>query len=185
MEGVAAEITDGAKRTALVAAHDALRRILHDLEAMAVRDLHDRVHLAGNTGVVHRHDGLCPVGDGLFDLRLINVHRVGADVHKHQPGPRQHGRGCRAGEGIAGQNDLIAGLQVTQQHGHIQRRGAAGGQQHLLGMEALLQPCVALLGKGTVTADLVGCNGLLYIFDFFTHAGGHIKRDHKNPSFTA
>ena len=38
---------------------------------MAVRDFHDCVHLAGNTGVVHRHDDLCLVGDGLFDLRLI------------------------------------------------------------------------------------------------------------------
>ena len=31
---------------------------------------------------------------------------------------------------------------------------AAGGQQDLLGVEALLQPGVALLGKGAVAADL-------------------------------
>ena len=141
-------------------------------------NVHDGIHLAGNTGVVHGNDDLGFVGDGFLDLGLVNVHGIGADVHKDQSGTGQHCRRGRAGEGIAGQNDLIPGLQVAQQHGHVQGGGTAGGQQHFLGVEALLQPGVALFGKGTVTADLVGVDGLFHIVQFIPDARGNVKRNH-------
>ena len=178
VEGVAAEITDGAQRLALVAAHDALRRVLDDLEVMAAGNVHDGVHLAGDTGVVHGDDDPGLIGDGLLDLRLVDVHRVGADVHKDELRPGQHSGGGGAGEGVAGQNDLVTGVNVAQQHGHIQRRSAAGGQQDLLGVEALLQPGVALLGKGAVAADFMRVDGLLDVVELVAHAGWYVKRDH-------
>ena len=179
VEGVAAEITDGAQRLALVAAHNALGRILDDLEVMAAGNVHDGVHLAGDTGVVDGHDNLGLVGDGLLDFLLVNVHRVGAHVHKDELGPGQHGGSSGAGEGEAGQNDLVAGLDVAQQHGHVQRSGATGGQQHLLGVETLFQPGIALFGESAVAADLVRVDRLFDIFEFIAHAGGHVKRDHE------
>ena len=178
VEGVAAEITDGAQCLALVAAHNALRRVLDDLEVMAAGNVHDGVHLTGDTGVVHGDDDPRLIGDGLLDLRLVDVHRVGADVHKDELRPGQHSGGGGAGEGVAGQNDLVTGVNIAQQHGHVQRRSAAGGQQDLLGVEALLQPGVALLGKGAVAADFVRVDGLLDVVELVAHAGRYVKRDH-------
>ena len=182
MERVAAKVANGAQRFALVTAHDALGRILDHHQVVAAGDVHDGVHLAGHTGVVHGDDDLGLVGDGGFDLGLVDVHRVGAHIHKHQLGPGQHGSGGGAGEGEAGQDDLVTGVNIAQQHGHIQSGGAAGGQQHFLGVEAFFHPAVAHLGKGTVAADLMGIDGLFDIFQLVPNAGGHIKRDHgKSP----
>ena len=182
MERVAAKVANGAQRFSLVAAHDTLGRILDHHQVVAAGDVHDGVHLAGDTGVVHGHNDLGLVGDGGFDLGFINVHRVGTHIHKHQLSPGQHGSGGGAGEGEAGQDDLVTGVNIAQQHGHIQSGGAAGGQQYLLGVEAFLNPRIALLGKRTITADLMGINRLFDILQFIPNAGGHIKRDHgKSP----
>ena len=182
VERVAAKIANGTQCLALVAAHHALGGILDHHQVVAAGNVHDGVHLAGDTGVVHGHNDLGLVGDGGFDLGLVDVHRVGAHIHKHQLGPGQHGSGGGAGEGEAGQDDLVTRVNIAQQHGHIQSGGAAGGQQHLLGVEAFLNPRIALLGKGTVTADLMGVDGLFDIFQLVPNAGGHIKRDHgKSP----
>ena len=73
-------------------------------------------------------------------------------------------------------------MNIAQQHGHIQSGGAAGGQQYFLGVEAFLNPRIALLGKRTITADFMGINRLFDILQFIPNAGGHIKRDHgKSP----
>ena len=69
-------------------------------------------------------------------------------------------------------------MNIAQQHGHVQRRSAAGGQQDLLGVEALLQPGVALLGKGAVAADYMRVDGLLDVVELVAHAGRYVKRDH-------
>ena len=153
MERVAAKIANGTQCLALVAAHHALGRILDHHQVVAAGDVHDGVHLAGDTGVVHGHNDLGLVGDGGFDLGFINVHRVGTHIHKHQPSSRQHSR-----------------------------RGAAGGQQYFLGVEAFLNPRIALLGERTITADFMGINRLFDILQFIPDTGGHIKRDHgKSP----
>jgi hypothetical protein len=44
---------------------DGLGRILDDEQVAVSGDLHDRVHLAGHTGVMDGHNGLRPVGDRL------------------------------------------------------------------------------------------------------------------------
>ena len=179
MERVAAKIANGTQCLALVAAHHALGGILDHHQVVAAGNVHDGVHLAGDTGVVDGHDNLGLVGDGLLDFLLVNVHRVGAHVHKDELGPGQHGGSGGAGEGEAGENDLVAGLDVAQQHGHVQRSGAAGSQQHLLGVETLFQPGIALFGESAVAADLVRVDRLFDIFEFIAHAGGHVKRDHE------
>ena len=83
VEGVASEIADGAQRPALVGAHHALGRILHHHQAVPAGKVHDGVHLAGHTRIVHHHDHLGALGDGRLDLGLINVHGVRAHIHKH------------------------------------------------------------------------------------------------------
>ena len=178
MERIAAEITDGAQRFAFILAHHALRRVFHHHQTMAMGNIHDGIHLAGHTGVVHHHQHLGLIGDGCLDLGLVNIHRIGADVHKHQLGTGQHRRGGRAGKSIAGQDHFVPGLQPAEQHCHIQRRGAAGGQQHLLGSKPLFHPSITFFRKGTVAADFMRIDGLFDIVDLVPDTRRNIKRNH-------
>ena len=178
MEGVAAEVADGAQSLALVAAHDALGRVLHHQQAVAAGNVHNGVHLAGHTGVVHGADDPGPVRNSGFDLSLVNVHGVGPDVNENQLCPGQHEGVGGAGEGVAGQDDLIPGRKPTEQGGHIQRGGAAGGQQHFLGPEALFHPGVAFFGELAVAADFAAGDGLLHISQLIAGAGRYVERNH-------
>ena len=58
--------------------------ILDHHQVVAAGNVHDGVHLTGDTGVVHGDDDPRLIGDGLLDLRLVDVHRIGADVHKDE-----------------------------------------------------------------------------------------------------
>ena len=87
MERVAAKITDGAQRLAFITGHHALGGIFHHLQVMAARNLHDGIHIAGHTGIVHHADDFCFFGNGGFNFCFVNVHGVRADIHKHQLGP--------------------------------------------------------------------------------------------------
>ena len=178
MEGVAAKVTDGAQGLALIAAHDALGRVLHHQKAVAAGNVHNGVHLTGHTGVVHDADDSGPVRNGGLDFGLVNVHGVRPDVNKHQLCPGQHEGVGGAGKGEAGQNDLVSGLKPAKQGGHIQRGGAAGGQQHLPGLKAFFHPGVAFFRKLTVAADFAAGNGLLHIFQLIAGAGRYVERDH-------
>ena len=90
MEAEATVVADAAESSALVACHDALRGVLDDQEMMPGGDIHDRVHLAGDAGVVDRNDGPCLVGDGVLNLCLINIHGIRTDIHEDNGGAAQH-----------------------------------------------------------------------------------------------
>ncbi len=107
---------------------------------------------------------ICFGCDGRPDLGLVDIHGVGADIHKHKLCLRQNkGRGS-AGKCEAGKNHLVSGSQLAQQCGHIQRGRAGGGQEDLLGMEPFLKPGVAFLRELTIAVNLMGVNGMSDIF---------------------
>ena len=163
MEAVAAHIANGTQGTAFIAAHNSLGGILHHLQMMAAGNVHDGVHFAGHTGVVNHADAGGLVCDSCLDLGLVNIHGVGTDIHIHHLRSPLH-KGVRGGhEGEGGQDDLIPRLNVAQQRRHLQRTGARGGQQRLRRARPLLQPLMALLGKGAVPTQLVVGDGLSQI----------------------
>ena len=163
VEGVAAEIADRAQRASLVEGHDALRRVLDDLQAVPRGDVEDRVHLAGDAGVVYRHDGPRAVRDSGLDLLLIEVHRVRADVDEDRRRVREHDGRRRAGERKARDNDFVPFLQSAQKRRHLQRRRAARRKECLLRAETLLDKLMAFFCELTVAADLVCVDGLFDI----------------------
>ena len=184
MEGVAAKVADGPQRPSLVRAHNRLRGVLHHQQPVPPGDVHHGVHLTGHPGVVHHGDDAGAVRNGRLDLCLVDVHRVGADIHEHQLCPGQYRGGRRAGEGKAGEDHLVPRPQAAQEEGHIQRRGPAGGQKDLLGGKALLQPGVALFGKGTVAADLTAADRLRDIALLSSAVRSPIKKNHRITSYT-
>ena len=141
-------------------------------------NVQDGVHLAGHARVVHDEDDLRPVGDRGLDLRLVDVHGVGPDVHEHELCPVVDKGGGRAGEGEAREDHLIPGLQIAQEARHIQGGRARGGQQHLVRVKALFEPIAAAPGEFPVAADLVGGNGLGNIFHLVSRAGRDVEADH-------
>ena len=183
VEGEAAEVPDGAEGPALVGAHDGLGRVLDDEQLVLSRNGHDRVHLAGHARVVHDHDGLRAARDGGLDLRLVDVHGVGADVDEDQLRPVVDEGVGGGGEGEARQDDLIPGLKLAQEARHIQRRGAGGGQQYLVGVEALLHPGAAFFGELPVAADFMGGHRLADVFHLVARAGGYVEGNHGNFPF--
>ena len=50
---------------------------------MALRDVHDGIHLAGNAGIVDRNNRLCFIGNGVLNKALVHVHRLRMNVNKH------------------------------------------------------------------------------------------------------
>jgi hypothetical protein len=52
---------------------------------MVLREGCDRSHLASDAGVVHRHDRLGLVRDGIRDQPFVDIERIGADVHEDEP----------------------------------------------------------------------------------------------------
>ena len=130
---------------------------------MAAGDVHDGVHLAGHTGVMNHADAGGLIGDGSFNFGLVDVHGVGTDVHIHHLRPPLHKSVGGGDKGEGGQDDLIPRLNVAQQRRHLQRTSARGGQQRFGRARPLLQPLMALLGKGAVPTQLVVGDGLSQI----------------------
>lgn len=176
VERIAAERADGPEGGALVRAHDALRRVLDDQEPVTAGDVHDHVHLARDAGIVDRHYHARAVGYGRLDLGLVDVHGVGADVDEDEPRPGEDERRGGGGEGEARQDDLVARLKLAEQRRHLERRGARGGEQRLLGAEPVLQPLVAAHRERAVPGDLVvGLACLAHVLDLSAEEGRNVE----------
>ena len=180
VEAVAPEVSDGSEGTALVRAHDALCGILDHDEVVTACDVDDGVHLAGHAGVVHRNNHAGAVGDGRLNLRLVDIHRVRADVDKDELSADRHESRRSAREGEAGKDHLVAGLKAAEVRCHLERIGSGGCEQDLLGVEALLHPGVALARERAVSADLVvNLGGLADVIHLGAHIGRYVKVDHR------
>ena len=145
---------------------------------MPAGKVHDGVHLAGDAGIVHDAEYAGLFGDGGLDLRLVDIHGVGANVDKDElcAGEREGGSG--AGEGKARQNNFVTGLKLAQKRRHVERARAAGGQQNLLRVKALFKPFGRLAGEFAVTADFPGIYGLLDIFKLVSGARRDVEVYH-------
>ena len=63
-----------------------MRIIFDDRDAVPPRDSHDRVHFASDAGVMHNENRFRARGNALFDLALIDVERVRANIHEDRSG---------------------------------------------------------------------------------------------------
>jgi len=125
--------------------------------------VHNALHIATHSGIMHRHDDPGARRDGGFDEVFVNIHGVGADVNKDRQGAAQH-KGVDGGdEGEAGHDELVAGLQVAEQGRHFQGGGAGMGEQRFFGAAVLLQPGIAFARELAVAGEMPFFHRLGYV----------------------
>lgn len=178
MERVAAQITDASQRPSFVGGHHPLGRVFDHQQVVVARDRHDRVHLAGHTGVVDRNDRLGAGCDRFLDQPFVDVEGVFADVHEDRHPPTEHEGISRGHKGVGGHDDLIPRLDVGQDGGHLQRCRAGVGEQGLMAAGLLLQPGVTLLGKVAIACQLTAGMGLGDVMELLASEVGLVKRNH-------
>ena len=128
---------------------------------MSFCDVHNGVHLAGHTGIMHRNDGFRLLRDGILDQCLVNVHGIRADIHEHR--------------------------NVTQKCCQFCRMGAGGRQQTFSGSGPLLNPGITFFRIFSISADLLIFYTFLNVICCFIHIRRYVKLNinlsHNTSSF--
>ena len=83
MEAVAAKISDGSQCFSFIVGVHTLSCIFHNLQIMPSGNIHNCIHLTGNSRIVNRNNCSGFFCDRLFDQFFINVHGIRTDIHKH------------------------------------------------------------------------------------------------------
>ena len=86
------------------------------------RQVGQLLHPARAAEEMHGEDRLRPRPD--LDLRGIDVHRHRVDVDEHRPEAGEHDDVRGGGEGVGGDEDLVARLEPEREHGEVERRRA-------------------------------------------------------------
>ena len=142
---------------------------------MALRDVHDRVHLATDASVMHGHDDLGLRRDGGFDLGLVDVERVFSNIYKYGSGTAQNeGIGGRH-KGVGRHDDFVAGLYTGQYRRHLEGTRARVRQKRLLATNTLLEPATAFLGELAVSCKVTTCVSLRDVPEFLAGHVGFIE----------
>ncbi len=124
------------------------------------------------------NNGARPRGHLRAQQPFVQVQGVRAHVHEDRPGPPEDER-IDGGHEREGRDDhLIAGLNVQQEGGHLQRMGARGGQQDAGGAQDRAQQVVTLLGEGAVAGGMLIANGLFEVLQFRAVQIRHVEGDH-------
>ena len=144
---------------------------------MPLRYVHDSVHLAAYSRIMHRHDYLGAGCNGSLNFRFIHVHRFRVHIDEYRHSPLHDKRiDCRD-KGVTGANELIPGLQIAENGRHFQRCCAGMHQQCLFRAEVLFNPSVALLGEVAVSCKLTELDGLGNIPEFFADDVWFVERN--------
>ena len=181
VEAEAAEIAERADVLAVNAAVERLRAVLHDLQTVRSCDGDDLFHLARHTEQVHADHSLRFGRDLAGDIVRVDGPGIRVDV-----GPddlhAQIAEGDRGGaEGIGGDDDLVARLDMAEDRGHFQRACAVIDGKGVLragkGAEGLLKldHVFALRLAAGLTHDLDDCVDLCFCIGMLHGGAGHAE----------
>jgi hypothetical protein len=183
-----AERAHRAERPVAILAEEAVRRILDDVDAVARRKREDGRHLAADARVVHDDDRFRTRRDQALELRFVDVERVRPNVGEYRPRAAQHERVGDRHEGERWNDHLVAGLQVQQQRGHLQRMGAGRGDQRARDAERVSQQCLAALRERLIAGNLPDRHRLRDVLELAAGQRGAVEgnaqvrwRHHRHP----
>ena len=154
---------------------------------MSFCDVHNGVHLAGHTGIMHRNDGFRLLRDGILDQCLVNVHGIRADIHEHRNRTAQYKGICGGYEGVSRHDHFVPGPNVTQKCCQFCRMGTGGRQQTFSGSGPLLDPGITFFRIFSISADLLIFYTFLNVICCFIHIRRYVKLNinlsHNTSSF--
>src|SRR5215471_994488 len=117
------EMADAAQRSTFVASQCSLSRILDDYELVTLSNGHDGVHLAADSGVMHRHNRLRSRRYRRLNLGFVDIERVGTNIDKNRHTSSQHDGVGRRYKGERWHYYFVAGAYVGEDGSHLQRGG--------------------------------------------------------------
>ncbi len=139
--------------------------------------LADARDVAGDTGVMHRHHRSNCVVQKRGQVLWVEPQREGLDVAEDDArtlaGEGQAGRGEAEGRYDHG----VAGLEVEQHGGHLERRRAGRRQQHLLRRDFLAQQRACSRREGSGRGHVAALHGLPHVLQLATLHGRPVEPD--------
>ena len=133
-------MTDAAHAAAAVAGAVGLGAILDHIDAVALCQRHQRIHLAGPAGEMHGDDCPCIGGDLLGHSLSGDVLGITIHIGKHRHRPRGDDAGDRCQEGTRGDDHLIvppalalAFADPQPLKGQVQRHSSVGQSDSVFG----------------------------------------------------
>lgn len=148
---------------------------------------HDPAHATGHAGVMDRENRLGLRRNGPFDQGVVDIHRVGRNIDKSRLDAEPHKSVDRRNEREGGNDNLVAGLQVAKNCGHLQRCGARRRHQHPMDAEALFKQRGTRLRKVAIGGDIAQGHGLGNVIQLFSRHERFVEgyfRLHPKPSRT-
>ena len=125
IEAEAAEVAHRAAPPPVVLGAVRLARVLDDGDALAPRDVENRVHVGRLAVQVHGNDGFRPRGDGGFELRRIHRPIARLDVHEHRRGARVFDGRDGGHEGVRDGDHFVAASDAGGEQRQVQGARAA------------------------------------------------------------
>jgi hypothetical protein len=130
-----AQVADRSALASLVFGQPGLARVLDDRKTVFSGDGQDRVHVAGHSVDVYRHDRAGPFGDSTLDGSRVHCQGRRIGVSKDRQGLVDQDGVVAGDESEWRDNDLVPGVNVENMHAHDQGRGSTGGSQAAFGPE--------------------------------------------------
>src|SRR5438034_1143735 len=92
MKTESCKLPKGAKVAPAIASVKAMRVIFDHRDVVPAYDRQDHVHFAADARVMHKKNRLRVLGNASFDLSLIDVQRIRANIHEYRLGAAQDER---------------------------------------------------------------------------------------------
>ena len=121
METITSKITNRPKSFPFICTHDTLRCIFYNQQIMSTRDIHDRIHLTGNSRIMNRHNCPCLFGNRILDQFFIYIHCIRSDIYKFHSSATQNKGVCCRYKSIRRHDDFIPRLNICQNRCHLRR----------------------------------------------------------------
>lgn len=118
--GITAQRTD---QTTAVRRRQRMRSVLHHRNAVSCRQGEEWIHVARQSGEMHRHDHLRSRGDPGLDLRHVEVEGDRVDVHEDRMGTEIPHHLRRGRECVRGGDDLVTRADPERLQGDVQSSG--------------------------------------------------------------
>ena len=151
--------------------------VLDNGHVMSLRQAHQEVHFAADSGIVHRDQSPGVRSDQPLHLCFVDIKGIRADVRKHWCCSAQHEGVDRRNKGERRNDHLVSWLDPQQQGCHFQRMGTRSGQQNARYSEKFFQHIGAAAREWSIAGKVMGVQSFAQVSERVTKGNGPVERD--------